>query len=403
MVTHAAYLFSNFREYIMSAGKRSARYLHHNRVKLIPGGTPYFSLLEKMIADAKYVVQMQVYIFNDDFTGNTIADALMRAALRGVKVYLMVDGYASQGLNKTFVRRMRNAGVHFHFFQPLLKSRRFYFGRRMHQKVMVADAEKALVGGINVADRYNDVDAEAWLDYAIYIEGEAAASLNKICFDLWKYEKFDEEELPGFSRPISETGETACSVRIRRNDWVRGKNEIWRSYFNLFAQAQQSITVMCSYFLPGRVLRRQLAKAASRGVDVKLILAGPSDVMMAKHAERYLYPLLLKSKIRIFEYQPTVLHAKMALADNRWMTIGSFNVNNISAYASVELNLDVRNRQFVAEVKEKLDSIIAEHCVEVTDKNFATNATVFTRFVQRSAYEFIRLVLNLSTFYFKHE
>ncbi|MGV3529044.1 MAG: phospholipase D-like domain-containing protein [Flavisolibacter sp.] len=387
----------------MSAGKRSARYLHHNRVKLIPGGTSYFSVLENMIAEAKYVVQMQVYIFDDDFTGNTIADALMRAALRGVKVYLMVDGYASQGLSKTFVRRMKNAGVHVHFFQPLLKSRRFYFGRRMHQKVVVVDAAKALVGGINVADRYNDVDSEAWLDYAVYIEGEAAASLNKICFDFWKHEKFDEEELPGVSQTLPQADETTCSVRIRRNDWVRGKNEIWRSYFNLFAQAQQSITVMCSYFLPGRVLRRQLAKAAARGVDVKLILAGPSDVMMAKHAERYLYPLLLKSKIRIFEYQPTVLHAKMALADNRWMTIGSFNVNNISAYASAELNLDVRNRQFVAEVKEKLDLIIDEHCVEVTDKNFATNATVFTRFVQRSAYEFIRLVLNLSTFYFRHE
>jgi cardiolipin synthase A/B len=193
------------------------------------------------------------------------------------------------------------------------------------------------------------------------------------------------------------------SVRLRQNDWVKGKHEIWRSYFNLFNNAEQSITIMCSYFLPGHVLRRQLNKASQRGVKIKVILAGPSDVMLAKYAERYLYDWMFRNNIEIYEYQPTVLHAKMAIADNHWMTIGSFNVNNISAYASSEINVDVRNRPFVVSVNHVLEEIIKTDCIQVTRKNFKTNATLFRRFLQKTSYEIIRIVLNVSTFYFKHE
>jgi cardiolipin synthase len=193
------------------------------------------------------------------------------------------------------------------------------------------------------------------------------------------------------------------SVRIRRNDWVKGKHEVWKSYFDLFTHAQKSITIMCSYFLPGLVLRRQLSKAVKRGVEVKVILAGPSDVMVVKQAERYLYQWMLRNKIRIFEYQPTVLHSKMAVADDHWVTIGSFNVNNISAYASVELNVDVRNRKFATNLQQVMNGIIEKDCIEVTPKNFATNVTIFKKFIYRSCYDLIRVVLNLSTFYFKHE
>ena len=160
---------------------------------------------------------------------------------------------------------------------------------------------------------------------------------------------------------------------------------------------------MCSYFLPGIVLRRQLSKAVKRGVEVKVILAGPSDVMIVKQAERYLYQWMLRNKIRIFEYQPTVLHSKMAVADDHWVTIGSFNVNNISAYASVELNVDVRNRKFATNLQQVMNGIIENDCIEVTPNNFATNVTIFKKFIYRSCYDLIRVVLNLSTFYFKHE
>ena len=136
---------------------------------------------------------------------------------------------------------------------------------------------------------------------------------------------------------------------------------------------------------------------------MNLILAGPSDVMLSKHAERYLYPRMLKYGIEIYEYQPSVLHVKMMNVDNHWMTIGSYNVNNVSAYASMELNLDVRNRPFALSVQKLMDNIITDECIGVTEKNFITNATFFKRLLQKGSYEIIRVVLNLSTFYFKRE
>jgi len=390
----------------MYAGKKSnSHYLVKNRIRLVKGGQEYFDLLEDLIHQAKTIIHLQVYIYDDDFTGKIIGDALIKAAQRNVQVFLLVDGYASQSLAGTYIKQLKDAGIHFHYFQPLLKSSHFYFGRRMHQKVVSIDGEKALVGGINIADRYNDVDGPAWLDYAIYIEGEAATELNKYCIDFWKSARYEIPVLNGsteaFLSQIPKSQYT--SVRIRRNDWVKGKHEVWKSYFDLFTHAQKSITIMCSYFLPGIVLRRQLSKAVKRGVEVKVILAGPSDVMIVKQAERYLYQWMLRNKIRIFEYQPTVLHSKMAVADDHWVTIGSFNVNNISAYASIELNVDVRNRKFATNLQQVMNGIIEKDCIEVTPKNFATNVTIFKKFIYRSCYDLIRVVLNLSTFYFKHE
>jgi len=383
----------------------SSGYSQKNIISLVKGGAGYFDLLERRILGARHSVHLQVYIFDSDATGWRIAEALAAAARRGVQVYVLVDGYASS-VNRRMETLWREAGVHFRRFEPLLRSTRFYFGRRLHQKVVVVDAQYALVGGINIADKYNDMgDLPSWLDFALLVEGETAVQLYKICRGFWKGEILFRREIAppddAFIKLLDE--EACCSVRVRRNDWVKGRHQIWRTYFNLFHQANERITIMCSYFLPGNVLRRQLGKAAKRGVKVQVILAGPSDVMVAKYAERYLYDWMLKHHIEIYEYQASVLHAKLAVVDHKWVTIGSFNINNISAHASLELNLDVRNKPFATGVQAQLDAIIAQDCVQITEKNFATIATRFKRLLYKSAYELIRVVLNLSTFYFKHE
>jgi cardiolipin synthase A/B len=390
----------------MSSGiVHKTSYTVHNRIKLIRGGSDYFQLLEDLIDGADDTIHLRAYIFDNDNTGAGIAEALIRAAHRGVRVYVVTDGYASQNLSRTFIRKLRHNGILFKFFEPLFRSTHLYFGRRMHEKVFVADGQHALVGGINISDRYNDVDSiPAWLDYALYANGDIGRQLHTFCASYWKAEnaKFTDGKDPvPFHPPEHANG--LCSVRMRLNDWVKGKHQVWKTYFNLFNHADESITIMCSYFLPGSVLRNRLSKAAKRGVRVKVILAGPSDVMLAKYAERYLYNWMLKNGIEVYEYQPTVLHAKMMVVDNHWVTIGSFNVNNISAYASMELNLDVRNKTFAASVQKELDTIIANDCIRVTEKNFISNATFFKRLLHKSSYELIRVVLNLSTSYFKHE
>lgn len=209
------------------------------------------------------------------------------------------------------------------------------------------------------------------------------------------------EEVDRYCEEIPEAEQV--QVRIRRNDWVKRKKEVWGSYLNMFNKAEKQITIMCSYFLPGRIFRRRLAQAARKGVKIKVILAGTSDIMMAKHAERYLYQWLLKNNIEIYEYQDTVLHAKVATYDSSWTTIGSYNVNNISAYASLELNMEINNNSFALLTENFLDDISSRHCKKITKENYAASTHFFRRLWQRFCYGFINNTLNLVTFYFKQE
>jgi cardiolipin synthase len=190
---------------------------------------------------------------------------------------------------------------------------------------------------------------------------------------------------------------------VRYNDWVNGKQQIWKTYFDWFSQANKDIVIICSYFLPGRILRRQLTKAAKKGVRVQVILSAVSDVPITKYAERYLYRWMLRHGIEIYEYQPTVLHAKLMVADKHRVTIGSYNVNNISTYASTEVNLDVRNRIFGRYMHYTLQSLIQKDCIPVTSLSPLVNVSWIKKLLQLVCYQVIRLVLTLSTFYYRQE
>jgi cardiolipin synthase len=335
-----------------------------------------------------------------------VSDALKAAAKRNVSVYLLTDGYASQFMSHKLISELREAGVHFRFFEPFFRSRSFYFGRRMHHKVFVADARVTLVGGINIADRYNDLpEKPAWLDFAIYAEGEIAKELCVLCWKTWNGFPVKmgptpcEEKQLVFNFNQEETSE----VRMRRNDWVRAKNEISATYIELFGKARSHITISCSYFLPGKIIRRLLSNAVKRGVKIKVMIAGPSDIMLAKHAERWMYDWLLRHKIKLYEYQPAVVHAKVAVCDGEWLTIGSYNINNISAYASIELNLDIRNAGFATMVEGKLEEIIQKDCIEITQEKHIHARNIFIQFIRWSSYQIIRVIFYMLTFYFKQK
>lgn len=375
-----------------------------NKVAFIKGGKPYFDLLIHLIQSAKESIHLQVYIFEDDETGSIVADALKDAAKRHVQVYLLTDGYASQHLNKKFIRELKEAGVHFRFFEPFYKSTHYYFGRRMHHKIFVADARHALTGGINIANRYNDVNEKtSWLDFALYIEGEVAKELCILCWKTWN--NFS----PQAAAITCEKNNTAltfgntefCNVRMRRNDWVRRKNEISSSYIEIFKTARSCINIMCSYFLPGKVIRRLLSHATQRGVKVRIIIAGPSDVKLAKYAERWMYDWHLRNNIELYEYQPTVLHAKIASCDGTWLTTGSYNINNISAYASIELNMDVESTTFVNAFDVMFEKIIATDCLKITLQNYLEHKNFIIQFLRWCSYQLIRIIFFAVTFYYK--
>lgn len=391
----------------MSVGKKNSNYYTiRNKVKLIRGGHEYFTLLIELINSATHSIHLQTYIYDDDETGSMIGDAMINAAKRKVQVYFIADGYASGGISRSFISKLQNAGIHFKYFEPLFKSQHFYFGRRLHHKVVVVDGKHALVGGINITDRYNDMPGTpAWLDFALYVQGEAAVQLFQICTDMWKPTNSQIIQMPkdieDFLNSIPE--KEYCSVRVRRNDWVKNKIEIWRSYLELFNHANKSIVIMCSYFLPGWELLKRLSRAAKRGVQIKIVLTGPTDVRIAKYAERYLYYRMLKNNIEIFEYQPNVLHAKLAVTDGHWVTIGSYNINNISAHAGIEINLDVRNKLFAQKVQKQIEEIIEHDCIHITKENYNAANNFLKRLWQKISYYFIKVALDLFTFYFKRE
>lgn len=383
-----------------------ATFSPHNSIRLVHGGKEFFDLLIKLIDSAKHSIHLHTYIFEPDVTGTKIAKALKSAAERKVKVYLLVDGYASKNLNDEFIQEFKQAGIRFRFFEPLFKSKSLYFGRRLHHKVFVSDGIHSLVGGINIADHYNDVGLEkAWLDFALYVCGDISVQLHKLSCRVWrkKYLTYSNPVVDMKQRPCLTDVMENCAVRVRRNDWVRRKIEIERTYLEIFRTAKKEITIVCSYFLPGMKFRRALKKASDRGVIIKVMLAGKSDVNIAKYAERYLYRWLLRNKVKVYEYQPRVLHAKLAMSDDHLFTIGSFNVNNISALASIELNLDVKNTEFCHLVQKELAGIMEKDCKEIESTSSDLKLFSIRQFFQWSAFQLIRFMLTMTTFYFRQK
>jgi len=382
-------------------------YLPNHKVRLLTGGESFFLLLLQLIGQARESIHLQVYIYEADETGQLIADALIAAAKRGVSVYVLVDGYGSQRLKKTFTSQFAQHGICFRVFEPLFKSEHFYIGRRMHQKLLVVDARYAVVTGANIGDRYNDKQERlAWLDFALCVEGEIAQKLCELCWAMWK--NFQHiRNMPKQCKPsvakIDFGHEARCAVRMRRNDWVRRKPDITRTYREIFRNAREQVILVSSYFLPGATVRRDMSKAKKRGVKIQLIVCSRMDVPLVKDAERSMYGWLLHHGIEIYEYTGDMLHGKLATCDEEWMTIGSFNVNDLSARVSVELNLDVQGKTFVRRTIRELTQLMETHCIRVSEDDFAAQNTFSNRLFRGLAFRILRFIFFLGTFYMKQE
>jgi cardiolipin synthase len=385
----------------MATRRKRNLFTVHNKAKIVRGGADYFQGIETIADNAVHCIHIQTYIFDHDETGKSVGEALIRAVKRGVQVYVLVDGYASQKLSPQFIAWLKAGGVHFDFFEPLFKSSYFYIGRRLHHKIVVADAAVCMVAGINVSNRYNDINkARAWLDWAVCAEGEVARQLNDICVKVWNGSPFRKKCVsiaPSYPFPLPDE---KCLMRVRRNDWLFSKTEITKSYRQLFQTARTHITVMTSYFWPPRKLLRRMGAASRRGVKVRLILTQEADVPLSKYAERYLYSWLFRHNIEVYEYERNILHGKIAVCDDTWLTAGSYNVNNISAYASIELNLDIRDETIVKQVNDKLQQIIDTDCTRITEADFAITSNIFKRLLYYLSFMLVHLIFFMFTFYF---
>lgn len=378
------------------------QYLPGNELSLVSSGEPFFARLAGMIDDAQKLIHFQVYIFDEDKTGQGVIAALKKARQRGVEIYLTVDSYGSKSLSPELIADLQQIGVHFKFFSPLPK--RFYMfrvGRRLHSKVIVVDYTEALIGGINIADKYRGNEQELpWLDFAIGIKGPVCADISRICERIYREKYFGKIKNQEIKTKSLHAGKSRC--RLSLNDWFRQKNQIRAGYRAAFQKAQQSITVVASYFLPSRSIRSALKYAARRGVQVNVLLPGKSDIVMAKRATTYLYRWLLRNNIGIYEWQDSVLHGKLAVVDNKWVTIGSYNLNHLSEYSSIEMNVEVLDGPFATHTQNTLSALLAKSTAVTTD-TYSQKRSSVDKFLDWMSYVFARWIMFFLFFLVKRE
>jgi cardiolipin synthase len=327
-------------------------------LKLVKSGKEYFKILAEIVRQAEKFIHLQTYIFEEDETGLPIAELLQEAAQRGVKVYILLDAFGSKP-SETFIKNLKDARVNIRLFSPI-RFLKFQIGRRLHQKIVVVDEKYALLGGINIANKYAGYTSTAWLDYAVLIENKSLIEeCQRICLEFWnkKYSRLTK------SPPLNET-----KNQIVQHDFVRRKQEIGKTYQKAIQMAKEEIIIVASYFLPNKKILSLLKKASKRNVAIKIMVSKYSDVMIFKKATEYLYKDLLQNNIQVFEYLPSVVHAKVMIVDKKWCTIGSFNLNAISEYGSIELNANIAEPLFVKQVHAEISHVLQNEC-SLVNKN----------------------------------
>ena len=330
-----------------------------NRLTLLESGRGYFPALEIACDAAVHEIHLETYIYEDDVAGRRIAEALMRAARRGVATHLLVDGYGSKRVSKPLIAELIAAGVQFLVYRPdVAPWRARQTARRMHRKIAVVDARIAFVGGINVIDdMHTPRHTPPRFDYAVQIEGPLLAHIHPAVKRLWTIVQLTQLAggWPDDDGPQPETaarGYQRAAFLVRDNLWHR--NDIEEAYLAAIHSARSEILIASSYFFPGLAFRHALADASARGVRVVLLLQGRVEYRLLHYASRALYGALLEAGIEIHEYHKSFLHAKVAVVDGRWATVGSSNIDPFSLLLAREANVVVEDKEFSAELRTSL-------------------------------------------------
>jgi len=365
-------------------------------IELLRSGENFFAACEKVIDEAKHYIHFQTYIVDDDETGRRIIDALIRASERGIRVYFLLDAYGGNSFSKELINKVEKAGILFRLFSPQLITKGFQLSLRLHHKVMLIDGEKAIIAGMNIADRYHGKSGlKEWLDFAILIKGPECAHVLFILKRLWNRAFISRKERSGETMHHPLVYAENVKVKVLQNNWHRNKIEILKSYRYALKHAQNRMTLFASYFLPGRNERRLLRNACRRGVDIKIVLSAESDSPVFKRATNFLYDFILRNNISIYEYLPSNLHAKVATVDGTWSTIGSYNMNHLSDYGSVEMNADILDNQFAEKFEELLQEIIEKDCRQVTFDEYIRHKTWLYQITDWFSYQMIRIMMRL--------
>jgi cardiolipin synthase len=346
-------------------------YIGGNRLTLLRNGEQYFPALVAAIDAAADEVFLETYIFADDQTGSLVADALARAAARGVSVHLLLDGFGARDLAPRFRAILAQAGAEVLVFRPDISPWRWRQRRnrlrRMHRKLACVDCAVAFVGGINIIDDYDTPGhTPPRYDYAVRIEGPLTARVRAEAAKLWMRVSWATfgRRWPGFAAPAGRASQPAVAPQnpfpggqraaLVVRDSLRHRRDIEDAYLELIGSAREELLIASAYFFPGRRFRRALATAAGRGVRVTLLLQGRVEYTLLHYASRALYGSLLAAGVEIQEYHRSFLHAKVAVFDSRVASVGSSNIDPFSLLLAREANVFAEDERFAAELRSSL-------------------------------------------------
>lgn len=385
----------------------AADFVAGNRITLLHSGADYFPALLAEIAAARVEIFLESYIFADDEVGHTVAAALCRAAGRGVAVHVTVDGFGARNFADDFLPRLQAAGVRAMLYRPELgrfRLRRHRL-RRLHRKLAVIDARVAFVGGINIVDDNNaPADMCPRYDYAVRIEGPLLAQVHHAARHMWEivawvnFKRRFRHALP--LPPVClETGTQAAAFLIRDN--IRHRNDILNAYLAAINEAQHEILIANAYFLPGVRFGRALQAAARRGVRITVLLQGKTDHPLLRFATQALYSAVLRSGIRIFEYEKSFMHAKVAVVDGRWATVGSSNIDPFSLLLAKEANVVVDDAGFAGQLKDSIESAMCAGAREMGPAELKAQF-VHSRLLRWCSYAVVRLLVGMTGYGPKH-
>jgi cardiolipin synthase A/B len=354
-----------------------------NRIELLTTGDEYFPALEAAIDDAREEVHLEAYIFADDPTGRRIAECLARAARRGVLVRLMVDGFGASNLVPPLRTILELAGANILVFRPELAKFRLRRNRlrRLHRKIAVIDGRVGFCGGINVLDdRDGRGEGLPRFDFAVRLEGPIVADMHAAARRLWTliaWTQIGRRPVPGLaSRPLQPVFPDGLRAAFLVRDNLRNRRTIEEAYLEAIEGARHEIFIANAYFLPGQRFRHRLRDAAMRGVRVRLLLQGKREYFWTHYAIRALHGRLLADGMEIHDYTAVWLHAKVAVIDGRWATVGSSNIDPLSLFMAREANVVVEDERFAQQLRTALEAAIELGAEPIHRESLAARAWI---------------------------
>jgi cardiolipin synthase A/B len=344
---------------------RRGQFTDGNRIRLLSTGEEYFPVLLAAIESAQRSIHLEAYLYEDDPIGRKVTEALVRAAARGVQVRMIIDGFGGGEHIRRLAQQMQPLGLEIRIYRPerwwRLQRRLF---RRLHRKIAVIDQTLAFVGGINVIAEPTDEPGPR-LDFAVECEGPIVSAITLSAERLWwtlSLPRLSEPAVPfprrfGLRTQQPIRGGVRAALLLRDN--LLHRRTIERAYMEALAAAQRDVLIACAYFIPGRRFRATLLDAARRGVRVRLLLQGRLEHLVQYYAQHALYGQLLKGGVQINLYTRSFLHAKAAVIDEDWATVGSSNLDPYSLLMAREANVLVRDATFTRELRARLEQAIA--------------------------------------------